>query len=257
MRMNISYDSEIHNIYSPKFSSFMSEDSDVSRISIDQVDRINAKNDPLFDGQSIEEIQIYSDYHQMADTEQMSVERHGLFSNSPIDNRMMLPIQSESPRVRLDLQFKRNEDMPSIDNTHHMSTTMPSVNFSFKNKSSKPDGLSFLHNSRKYDLSKELIKSKNEQNTFDTFNEKCRIPEETDRNYHLNSSTPSQSRNLSIFDNKLTDLGNSYAKRYYTKNFNNMNKRYDLNQDKISEYSARTPSCTSSKKEKISQSLSN
>jgi hypothetical protein len=255
--MNISFETEEHNIYSPNFTSFISEDYEGSMISIDNTDKMNAKNDPLFDVHSIEEIKIYSEYHQVAEVEQMSVERQDLFSNSYIDNKLISPMQCESSRMKLDVQLKRNEDMPSMDNNNHMSTTMPSINFSFKNKNSKPDGLSFVQSSRKYDLSKDLIKSKNEQNTSDTFVDKFKIPEESDGTYHLNSSTPSQSRNLSIFDNKLSDIGNSYAQRYYSKNRNNMNKQYTFNNERISEYSLRTPSCNSSKKNKISQSLSN
>jgi hypothetical protein len=257
MRMNISFETQEHNIYSPKFTSFISEDYEGSRISIYNIDKMNAKNDPLFDAHSIEEIKIYSDDYQVAEVEQMSVERQYLFSNSYIDNKLMPPMQCESSRMRLDVQLKRSEDMPSMDNNNHMSTTMPSINFSFKNKNSKPDGLSFVQSSRKYDLSKDLVKSKNEHNTFDTFVDKFKIPEESNGTYHLNSSTPSQSRNLSIFDNKLSDIGNSYAQMYYSKNHNKMNKRYTFNNEIISEYSLRTPSCNSSKKNKISQSLNN
>lgn len=61
LRANISYETEVHNIYSPKFSDTeISNDSEVSRISIDNEDKMNAKNDPLFDAHSIEEIKIYS-----------------------------------------------------------------------------------------------------------------------------------------------------------------------------------------------------
>lgn len=93
-----------------------------------------------------------------------------------------------------------------MDNTHQMSTTMPSFNLSFKGKTGKHEGISLLINSRKHDqTSNELMKSKNDNNLFDSLVPKYRIPEDPLENFQLNSSVPSQSRNLNIFDNKMSE----------------------------------------------------
>ena len=57
--MNISFETEEHNIYDPHFDSDSELDKnaeDWSNISIDNEDKMHAKLDPLFDAQSIEEI---------------------------------------------------------------------------------------------------------------------------------------------------------------------------------------------------------
>ena len=98
-----------------------------------------------------------------------------------------------------------------MDNTHQMSTTMPSFNFSLKNKNSKNDWTSMVQNSRKNDQnSREIFKSKNEQNTFDSLGGKSKIPEESRGIILQNTSNPSQSRNMNIFDARLLDGNYSY-----------------------------------------------
>lgn len=153
--MNISYESEEHNIYSPKFSSSLSSD-DRSWISIDQEDKMNAKNDPLFDAHSIEEIKIYSNYPQNSESEEISVEKD-LHQTS--GKAVIPPIRCESPHIRVDL-YHRKEESGSVDNTHYWSTTIPSFNFSFKHKNLNSEGISLLHSSRRQDLpSKEVFRS--------------------------------------------------------------------------------------------------
>lgn len=94
-----------------------------------------------------------------------------------------------------------------------------------------------------------------EQTTYDTIEQKLKIPEESSENFQLNHSTPSQSRNLNLFDNKSNDA--SYSTKNFKKNKQVFNK-YNFYPDTISEYSAKTPSCmSSSKKNKITKSLNN
>ena len=185
LRMNISYETEIHDIYNPNFSdieSIMGSDED-SRISIDNEDKMNAKNDPLFDGQSIEEIKIYSDYSNCLEPEDKLDDFNIPLLSSPIDLKINNFVSSESPRVRVESKNKKIDEGPSMDHTNQMSSTMPSFNFSFKHKNPKTDGISLLYNSRKLDqLSKEFYKSKNEQNMFDSIAEKFKIPEEQSEN---------------------------------------------------------------------------
>lgn len=72
IQKDISYETEVHNIYDPKFDSESEESNhsgDVSRISIDNEDKMNAKMAPLFDAQSIEEIKIYSEYSNCLENE--------------------------------------------------------------------------------------------------------------------------------------------------------------------------------------------
>jgi hypothetical protein len=251
--MNISYETEVFNIYDPKFSDaeFSGDSDEWSRISIDNEDEMNAKNDPLFDAHSIEEIKIYSDYSRgiALEDNEIELEVHA----SPIEPKVSNFVESKSPKVKVECQQKMNEDGISIDKSHQMSTTMPSFNFSFKNK--KNEGMSLLYNSRKYDqTSKDAHKSKYEQCTIDSIYDKFKIPEECSDNFHLNTSTPTQSRNVNIFDSKLKGEGDYYSK-FLQKKYPKPMTRSDFYADAISEYSVKTPTYTNLKREKITRSL--
>lgn len=245
-RMNISYETEIFNIYDPKFSDTeISEDSDEgSRISIDNQDKMNAKNDPLFDAHSIEEIKIYSDYNLGITSEENEVVLQ--HETSPIETKINNFMASESPKLKIKCLPKMNEDGFSVDKSHQMSTTMPSFNFSFNNK--KKEGMSLLYNSRNIDqISKDVQKSKYEQFTIDSICEKFKIPEKCSDNFHLNSSTPAQSWNVNIFDSKIHDEDSYYSKFLQKKHAKTMT-RTEFYSDAICEYSAKTPTYTTLKR---------
>ena len=158
--------------------------------------------------------------------------------------------------MRLDVKFKRIEDGNSIDNTNHVNTTMPSFNFSFKNKTTRLENLSLMYNSKKLEYnSKEVTQAKNEQNTLDSITHRMKIPEEVSDNIRFESSSRSHSRNFNIFDNKIGDC-HSYNKQLDLKT-NFYNKRHLFDVDAISEYSAKTPVCYSGKRNKITKSLEN
>lgn len=143
----------------------------------------------------------------------------------------------------------------SIDNTNQMSTTLPS--FSFKNKTMRTDGTSLLHNSKRLDQTgKEYLKSKNDQNTFDSLGSKYKIPEEDNEDFNFNASTPGQSRNLSIFGSK--GLSGSHCKSQRLNHQNKvLNKLKNIDPEVISEYRVNTPVYDSSMREKITKSLTN
>ena len=254
LRLDVSYETEIHNIYDPKFDSEIDESNnsnDVSRISIDNEDKMNAKMDPLFDGQSIEEIKIYSDYSNWLENDGEWMDTNLQSSLSPKFN-ISYPINCESPQIKLDSKFKRIEEGQSIDNTNQNWSTIPSFNFSFKNKNSKMDWTSFLQNSKRQEQnSKEFIRYKNDQFIFDSA--VLKIPEEGNDHFYLNSSTPSQSRNLNYFENKETDKNITYTKHIHSKH--PLIGKWKFDPDAISEYSAGTPSWLSARQEKIAKSL--
>ena len=81
-------------------------------------------------------------------------------------------------------------------------------------------------------------KSKPEQNTFDSIGNKSKIPEENNE-FQLNR-TENQSRNFSIFEGKMSEGDYTYSKQYRNKQKNL--KKLEFYPDKISEYSAKTPS---------------
>ena len=87
--------------------------------------------DPLFDAHSIEEIKIYSDYNNRFDPP----EDTKLPLSSPNDKGGNPSINLGSSRVLIDMKTKKTDELPSMDNTNPMSSTMPS--FSFKNKNTK------------------------------------------------------------------------------------------------------------------------
>ncbi|CAI2384348.1 unnamed protein product [Moneuplotes crassus] len=233
LRMNLSYESEEHNIYSPKFSSSLSSD-EKSSISIDQQDEMNAKNDPLFDAHSIEEIKIYSNYPQNVESEANSIEKD--LSQAP-GKAVAPPIRCESPHIRVDL-FPKKEESGSVDNTYYCSTTIPSFNFSFKYKNLNSEGMSLLHSSRRQELPS-------------TLQEKTRSEELRDSMMNPNTSA-SQSRNICMYEGKL--LINNSAENFKRKSKINPRK-LEFHPDKISEYSAKTYSQVSANKEKINESL--
>ena len=254
LKLDISFETEIHNIYNPHFDSESEESNhsgDVSRISIDNEDKMNAKMDPLFDGQSIEEIKIYSDYNNLLvnDHEWMDPNMQSLLS--PKFN-ISYPVHWESPQIKLDVKFKRIEEGQSIDNTNQNCSTIPSFNFSFKNRNSKMDWTSFLQNSKRQDQnSKDFLRFKNDQNTFDSTG--LKIPEEGNNDFYLNSSTPGQSRNLNYFENKEVDKNITYTKHIHSKH--PLIGKLKFDPDAISEYSAGTPSWLSARQEKKIKTL--
>lgn len=252
--MNMSFDSEEHNIYSPKFSSpFNSEGESI--ISIDQVDEMNAKNDPLFDAYSIEEIKIYSNYPQIVELDQSSTERKEISLIAPRIYKDPNPIYWEPPHIKINFQNKKDEEVGgSLDNTHQMSSTMPSFNFSFKNKNYKNEGISQMNNSQKNEqINEEMFKSKIEKNTFESLGEKSQIPKESKKVFENERNTPSQSRNINIFNGKLLDESLLY-RNFQSKNLVNP-KKLEIYPGKISEYSVKTYSWTSLRKDKILYSL--
>lgn len=256
IQKEISFETEVHNIYDPKFDSESEESNhtgDVSRISIDNEDKMNAKMAPLFDAQSIEEIKIYSEYSNWLENDGEWLDNNLQSYPSPKFN-ISNPIHWESPQIKFDVKFKRIEEGQSIDHTNHNCSTIPSFNFSFKNKTSKMDWTSFLQNSKRQDQnSKDFMRYKNDQNTFDSTG--LKIPEESNNNFYLNSSTPSQSRNLNYFESKEVDKNITYTKHIHSKH--PLIGKWKFDPDAISEYSAGTPSWLSARQEKVAKSLKN
>ena len=202
---NTSFETAVFDIYNPDYSSSSmrssAENSEwCSQISIGIEDKMNAKMDPLFDVHSIEEIKIYSDYNNRFDPP----EETKLSLNSPNDKWNPSMILG-SPRVLIDMKAKKIDELPSMDNTNPMSSTMPS--FSFRNKNVKCINQSLVY------ISKRLDQNSKEMNKYETiFQNKdgsIKIPEENEsRNMHSPSSGPS--RNITMFDKNTS--GSNYSR---------------------------------------------
>lgn len=81
-----------------------------------------------------------------------------------------------------------------------------------------------------------------------------KIKEERSDNFVLNATTPSQSRNYHCLENKNSERNITYTKALHEKNNSNMRK-YRLDADAVSEYSAGTPTLMTGKQELITKSL--
>lgn len=225
----LSFETDIFNIYNPKYSSdsiVSSYHSELwSQISIDLVDKANAKRDPLFDAHSIEEIKIYSDY---SNHHEPVFDDNKMFTNSPV-NAIPPVIICDSPKIHDDSKFRKNEEGISMDNTNAMSSTMPS--FSFKSKNIIQSNQSLLHNSKRLEQNSKDINRY--ENTFDTQTSQVWIPEESDK-FQVAPNNLTQSRNFSIFDPKKST--GTYSKYLDMKHPFVTNPKFASKADSISEY---------------------
>jgi len=238
-RMNVSYETEVHNIFDPQFSDTQPSEWDegCSAISLEEESKIDPR--------------IYSGYSEDDD---IDFETSAAIDEVKQDNFM--PVESPLPVIH-ELKGNRIDEAPSIDNTQQMSTTLPSFNFSFEhNKGIKNEGMSLLYNSRKYEQpSKDLPMTKFEQNTIDSLETKLKIPEESTENFKLNTSSLSHSRNINILDNKGSDMSKSSSSAFKKgKKFKTVTK-VEIYPEALSEYSAKTPSSLSNKSKKITKTL--